>query len=62
MMLVVYTPDGSGNFNDAYKALKHYITTYNSYNPGTKVTISKDNLKNISQITKFLLKIQVLLK
>ena len=46
-------PDGSGNFDDAYKALKHYITTYNSYNPGTKVTISKDNLKNISQITKF---------
>lgn len=44
-------PDGSGNFNDAYKAFKHYKENYGL--PNTKITLVPENSKNILEIIKF---------
>jgi len=47
-------PNGKGTFDKAYSALKHYQNNYN-YNPGTKVTIAPENLKELNNIIKFFL-------
>lgn len=44
--------DGHGNFDDAYKAMKHFNSTYYE-NLGTKVTIAPENLSNLNKIVKF---------
>lgn len=43
--------DNTGNFKDAYKAFVYNRDHFN--NKGTKVTISKENLKNINKIINF---------
>lgn len=50
-------PDGSGNFDDAYKALQHYNSHYEIYptDRQTKVTISQGNLSEIHKIIEFFL-------
>lgn len=45
-------PDGRGNFDEAYAALKHYNANYNQ-ELGTKVTIAPGNLKDINKIIDF---------
>ena len=42
-------PDGRGNFDEAYAALKHYNANYNQ-ELGTKVTIAPGNLKDINKV------------
>lgn len=44
--------DGHGNFDDAYKAMKHFNSTYYE-NLGTKVTIAPENLSNLNKIVEF---------
>ena len=45
-------PDGRGNFDDAYAAMKHFNSHY--YEAlGTKVTIAPENLHNLNKIVKF---------
>ena len=44
--------DGTGNFDDAYKAMLHYREHY-SNEPDTKVTIAPENLHNLNKIVKF---------
>lgn len=45
--------DGSGNFNDAFSAMKDFRKKYPNNVNTTKVTISKDNLSNLNSIIKF---------
>ena len=45
-------PNGEGTFDKAYSALKHYQNTYNN-EPGTKVTIAPENMREINNIIKF---------
>lgn len=44
--------NGSGNFDDAYKAAQHYHETYKE-EIATKVTIAPENLLNLNKIIKF---------
>ena len=44
--------DGHGNFDDAYRAFKHYNSHYGR-NSSTKVTIAPENLDNLNKIIKF---------
>lgn len=44
--------DGTGNFKDAYAALKHFTEHYDQP-ASTKITISRDNIYNISKLAKF---------
>ena len=44
--------DGTGNFDDAYKAMMHYRENY-SDSPDTKVTIAPENLHNLNRIVRF---------
>lgn len=44
--------DGRGNFDDAYRAMKHFNENYFN-NSTTKVTIAPENLKDINKIVKF---------
>lgn len=46
-------PDGAGNFEDAFKALTDFHQRYPNSINNTKVTISKDNLKNLNSIIQF---------
>ena len=48
-------PDGTGNFDDAYKAFLDY-NKYSQEVPGTKMTISPENLKNLNQVVEFFFK------
>ena len=49
--------DGTGNFKDAYKAFLHY-NKFSGEIPGTKMTISPENLKNLNQVIKFFIENQ----
>lgn len=44
--------DGSGNFDDAYAAMKHFNENFYE-DLGTKVTIAPENLKEINKIVRF---------
>ena len=44
--------DGTGNFDDAYKAMMHYRKNYSDA-PDTKVTLCPENLHNMNKIVKF---------
>ena len=44
--------DGSGNFDDAYEAMKHFNSHYYE-ELGTKVTIAPENLHNLNKIVDF---------
>lgn len=44
--------DGSGNFDDAYAAMKHFNSHYYE-ELGTKVTIAPENLHNLNKIVDF---------
>lgn len=44
--------NGKGNFQDAFSAAMDYKKRYNSY-IGTKVTICKENIKNLNKIINF---------
>lgn len=45
-------PDGRGNFDDAYAALKHFNSHYYE-ELGTKCTIAPENLHNMNKIVEF---------
>lgn len=47
--------NGKGSFDTAYKAMKHWITYYNTenYRGDTKVTIAPENLHNLNKIIDF---------
>lgn len=47
--------DGTGNFDDAYKAARHFINTYKD-RLSTKVTIAPENLNNLNTIVNFFIK------
>lgn len=44
--------NGHGNFDDAYAAMKHYKENFDNL-PTTKVTIAKENLRDINRIVDF---------
>ncbi len=43
--------NGKGSYDDVYKAIKHYISTYGKY-PNTKITISPDNINSMFEAIK----------
>lgn len=48
--------NGKGSYDDVYKAIKHYITTYKKF-PNTKITISPDNIGSMFDAIKAMIEL-----